>query len=206
MRARERERFAMGISGVGATSNTTASPSAAAGGVTSADFLNLLVGELQNQDPLDPTSTTDFINQMSSYATFDQEQTLNTNLNTLLTSFNSLLTMNSVNYIGHEVIAKGDTGTLQNGQAAFGYNLSSPAANVSLSIQDSSGNVVWTGTGSGTQGPNAIVWDGKANDGTQLPDGTYTLHVTATDGQGNSVFNFSTFTGTVDGVDSSSGT
>lgn len=196
----------MSISGVNATSTATASASAASGGVTSSDFLNLLVSELQNQDPLDPTSTTDFINQMSQYANFDQEQTLNTNLGTLLTSFNSLLTMNSVNYLGHNVIAKGNTGILQNGQAAFGYNLSGAASNVSLSIEDSSGNVVWTGTGSGTQGPNAIVWDGKSNDGTQLPDGNYTLNVTATDANGNSVYNFSTFTGTVDGVDSSSGT
>jgi flagellar basal-body rod modification protein FlgD len=196
----------MSISGVNATSTATASASAASGGVTSSDFLNLLVSELQNQDPLDPTSTTDFINQMSQYANFDQEQTLNTNLGTLLTSFNSLLTMNSVNYLGHNVIAKGNTGILQNGQAAFGYNLSGAASNVSLSIEDSSGNVVWTGTGSGAQGPNAIVWDGKSNNGTQLPDGNYTLNVTATDANGNSVYNFSTFTGTVDGVDSSSGT
>ena len=31
---------------------------------------NLLVSELQNQDPLNATSVTDFINQMTSYANF----------------------------------------------------------------------------------------------------------------------------------------
>src|ERR1700741_4369024 len=150
----------MSISGVSPTSNSTVTASAASGGVTSADFLTLLVGELQNQDPLDPTSTSDFINQMSQYATFDQQQTLNTNLSTLLTSFNSLLSLNAVNYIGHTVEAKGDTATLQNGQAAFGYSLSSAAAQVDLSIQDSTGKTVWTGTGPTASGLNTITWDG----------------------------------------------
>jgi flagellar basal-body rod modification protein FlgD len=186
---------------------TPVSASSAAGGITSGDFLTLLVGELQNQDPLDPTSTTDFINQMSSYATFDQTQTLNTQLGTLLTSFNSLLTMNSVNYLGHDVIAKGNAAMLQNGQASFGYSLSGAAANISLTVHDSSGNVVWSGTGPKTAGTNSVTWNGTTSDGTQLPDGgQYTLNVTATDAAGNSVYNYTTFVGTVTGVDSSSGT
>jgi flagellar basal-body rod modification protein FlgD len=144
---------------------------------------------------------------MSSYATFDQTQTLNTQLGTLLTSFNSLLTMNSVNYLGHDVIAKGNTATLQNGQASFGYSLSAAATNISLTVQDSSGNVVWSGTGPKTAGTNSVTWNGTKNDGTQLPDGgQYTLNVTATDATGNSVYNYSTFVGTVTGVDNSSGT
>jgi len=196
----------MSISGVSATSNVTASASSAANGISSSDFLNLLVGELQNQDPLDPTSTTDFINQMSSYATFDQQETLNSNLGTLLTSFSSLLTMNSVNYLGHNVIAKGNVATLQNGSASFGYSLTAPAANISLTVQDSSGNVVWSGTGPAAQGMNSVTWNGTTTDGTQLSDGgQYTLNVTATDAAGNSVYNYSTFTGAVTGVDSSSG-
>jgi flagellar basal-body rod modification protein FlgD len=185
---------------------TTASAIAASGGITSGDFLSLLVGELQNQDPLDPTSTSDFINQMSSYATFDQDQTLNTQLGTLLTSFNSLLTMNSVNYIGHNVEVKGNTATLQNGSAAFGYSLTSAAQNVSLSVQDSSGNVVWSGSGPTASGMNSFSWNGITSSGTQLTSGQYTLNVTATDGSGNSVYGYTTFSGAVTGVDNSSGT
>ncbi len=183
------------------------SAAAASGGITSGDFLNLLVGELQNQDPLDPTSTTDFINQMSSYATFDQQQTLNTQLGTLLSSFNSLLTMNSVNYLGHNVEAKGNTATLQNGQASFGYSLSAAASNVSLTIQDLIGQYCLLGQGAGAEGMNSVTWDGTTNNGTQLSDGgQYTMNVTATDPAGNSLVSYSTFVGTVTGVDSSSGT
>jgi flagellar basal-body rod modification protein FlgD len=197
---------ATSASGSTVTGSTVAS-AASANGITSSGFLSLLVGELQNQDPLEPTSTSDFINQMSQYATFDQDQTLNTQLGTLLTSFNSLLTMNSVNYLGHTVEAKGDTTTLTNGAAQFGYSLTSAAQTVQLSVQDSSGNIVWSGSGATAAGMNSFTWNGVGSDGTQLANGgQYTLKVTATDASGNSVLGFTTITGAVTGVDSSSGT
>jgi flagellar basal-body rod modification protein FlgD len=203
--------FVMSISGASAATSTSISNAAvanatASAGISSSDFLTLLVGELQNQDPLDPTSTSDFVNQMCQYANFDQEQTLNSNLGTLLTSFNSLLTANSMNYIGHSVEAKGNTATLQNGQATFGYSLTSAAAQVQISIQDSSGNTVWSGSGPAASGSNSITWNGTASDGTQLPDGgQYTVNVAATDSSGNSVLGYTTATGTVTEVDNSSG-
>ena len=185
----------------------TSSSSSTTSSLTSSDFLNLLVNELQTQDPLDPTNSTDFINQLTSYANFDEQQTLNTNLSSLATSFNSLLTLNASNYIGKTVEAKADTATLQNGQASFGYSLNSAASNVTLSVSDSSGNVVWTGSGTTTAGSNSFAWDGKTTDGTQLSDGgQYSLSVTATDSSGNAISGYTTVSGTVTGVDSSSGT
>jgi flagellar basal-body rod modification protein FlgD len=199
----------MSITATGSSNSLTStdvSNAATSAGMSSTDFLTLLVGELENQDPLDPTSTSDFVNQMSEYANFDQEQTLNTNLGNLLTSFNSLLTMNSINYLGHTVEVKGNTTTLQNGQANFGYSLTAPAANVTLSIKDASGNTVWSGTGPTAAGMNSFTWNGTTNNGTQLPDGgQYTLTVAASDSAGNSVYGYTTFTGKVDDVDNSSG-
>jgi flagellar basal-body rod modification protein FlgD len=201
----------MSISGASASNSNSVSSAAvnsaaSSAGISSTDFLTLLVDELQNQDPLDPTDTSDFVNQMSQYANFDQEQTLNTNLGNLLTSFNSLLTMNSINYLGHTVEVKGDTTSLQNGQATFGYSLTGAASNVALTIKDASGNTVWSGTGPSSAGMNSFTWDGTTNSGTKLPDGgQYTLSVTATDASGNSVYGYTTFSGKVDDVDNSSG-
>jgi flagellar basal-body rod modification protein FlgD len=189
------------------TSTATSSSSSTTSSLTSSDFLNLLVNELQTQDPLDPTNSTDFINQLTSYANFDEQQTLNTNLSSLATSFNSLLTLNASNYIGKTVEAKADTATLQDGQASFGYSLNSGASSVTLTVTDSSGNTVWTGSGTTTAGSNSFTWDGKTTDGTQLSDGgQYSLSVTATDSSGNSVSGYTTVSGKVTGVDSSSGT
>jgi flagellar basal-body rod modification protein FlgD len=187
--------------------SSAVSSAAASAGISSADFLTLLVSELQNQDPLDPTSTTDFVNQMSEYANFDEQQTLNSNFNSLLSSFGSLLTLNSLNYIGHTVEAKGSTATLTNGQATFGYDLSSTASSAQITISDSSGNTVWSGTGSSNAGMNSFTWNGKTSSGTQLADGgKYTINVTATDASGSSVVNYTTFDGKVDDISTTNGT
>ncbi|ABD05475.1 Flagellar hook capping protein [Rhodopseudomonas palustris HaA2] len=188
------------------TAATVASTASTTASLTSNEFMTLLITELQNQNPLEPTSTTDFVNQLTSYANYEQQQTLNANLTTLTTSLNSLLTLNSSNYIGQTVTAKADTGTLQDGQIAFGYSLDSAASSVTLTVKDSSGNAVWSGSGTTTSGTNSFTWDGKTTDGTQLSDGgQYTLEVSATDSTGQSVYGYTTVTGKVTGVDNSTG-
>lgn len=189
------------------TTATTASSSSVTSAISSQQFLSLLVTELQNQNPLDPTNSTDFINQLTSYANFDQQQTLNSNMSTLVSSLNSLLTLNSSNYIGQTVTAKTDTGTLKDSQISFGYSLESAASDVTLSVKDSSGNTVWTGSGTTISGTNSFTWDGTTTDGTQLTDGgQYTLSVSATDSTGQSVYGYTTVTGKVTSIDNSSGT
>jgi len=189
------------------TSTTSSSSSSSKSSLTSSEFLKLLVSELKNQDPLNATSATDFINQMTSYANFTQQESINTNLNSLTDSFSSLVTLNSVNYIGHTVEAKTDTATLTNGSTTFGYSLSSAAQNVSISVKDSSGNTVWSGSGTGNAGSNAFTWNGKDSSGNQLSDGgQYTISVSATNSAGNSVFNYATVTGKVTGIDTSTST
>ncbi|MGY8667545.1 FlgD immunoglobulin-like domain containing protein [Bradyrhizobium sp. UFLA05-109] len=190
-----------------ATTTTSSSSSSSTSSLTSNEFLSLLVSELQNQDPLNATSTTDFINQLTSYANFSQQQSINTNLSALASSFSSLVTLNSVNYIGHTVEAKSDTATLSNGSATFGYSLSAASSDVAITIKDSSGNTVYTTTTTGTTGSNSFTWDGKDSSGNQLTDGgQYTISVTATDSAGNSVLNYTTVTGTVTGIDTSTST
>ena len=117
------------------------------------------------------------MNQLTSYANFTEQQSINSSMTSLASSFSSLVTLNSVNYIGHTVEAKTDTSTLSNGSATYGYSLSSAAANVSISIKDSSGKTVWTGTGTGNAGSNSFTWDGKDSSGTQLADGGKYTHV-----------------------------
>jgi flagellar basal-body rod modification protein FlgD len=197
----------MTVSSVTSGSSVASSSSSASSAISSTGFLNLLVSELQNQDPLNATSTTDFVNQLSEYATFTEQQAINSSMSSLAGSFSSLVTLNSVNYIGHTVVAKGDTTTLSKGSATFGYSLSAEASKVSITIKDSKGHTVWTGSGTGDSGTNSFTWDGKDSSGKQLDDGgQYTISVTATDSAGNSVFNYSTITGTVTGIDTSTST
>ncbi len=188
------------------SSQQTSSGTSSSSAISTNDFLHLLLSEMQNQDPMNATSVTDFMNQLTSYANFTEQASINSSMSSLAGSFSSLVTLNSVNYIGHTVEAKNNTALLSNGSATFGYSLSAASTNVTVTIKDGSGNTVWTGSGPGDQGSNTVTWDGKDSDGNQLPDGQYTVSVTGTDAAGNSVVNYSTITGVVTGIDTSTST
>lgn len=63
------------------------------------DFLQLLVTQLTNQDPLDPMDDTEFIAQMAQFSSLEQLTNLNSGLETLT---NYVMT-NAVGYIGKTV-------------------------------------------------------------------------------------------------------
>jgi flagellar basal-body rod modification protein FlgD len=55
-----------------------------ASGLSQTDFLNLLVAQLKNQDPLNPVSGTDFLSQTAQFSTMQGINQLNSNLTNLL--------------------------------------------------------------------------------------------------------------------------
>jgi len=58
--------------------------SGALSGINTDQFLQLLVAQLQNQDPLDPVSDRDFINQLATLNTVQGIQSLNANFAEML--------------------------------------------------------------------------------------------------------------------------
>jgi flagellar basal-body rod modification protein FlgD len=65
----------------GNTSTNAGGQAAPNGDVLSqSDFLNLLVAQLQNQDPTDPESDTDFAAQMAQFSTLDTMDSLNSTM------------------------------------------------------------------------------------------------------------------------------
>lgn len=124
------------ISAVGAASpQSIFGASNAASGVSQGgknQFLQLLVAQLQNQDPLNPVSGTEFTSQLAQFSTVDSLQQLNTNFATQLLlqelSQGSALIGKTISYIqpGSANVFQGKVGSIQvnNGrlQLAVGQN------------------------------------------------------------------------------------
>ena len=72
------------------TTSTSSSSSSLALGTT--DFLKLLMTQLTNQNPLDPTDPTEFTSQLATYSGLEQQINMNTTLSTMSDNMSSLLT------------------------------------------------------------------------------------------------------------------
>ena len=169
-------------------------------------FLQLLVTQLKNQDPLNPMDNAQMTSQMAQMSTVSGIEKLNTTLNSLVDDIGASQSMQAASMIGKEVLVPGANLTLSKGSAYAGINLSSAADQVTLKITDSSGKVVQTETlGAHAAGVFNIAWDGAQADGTKAADGNYKFTVEAVQG-GNAVTATALQLGTVSAlVRSSSG-
>jgi flagellar basal-body rod modification protein FlgD len=75
---------AVGSTGSALTGSTAAATSDSLSQISSSQFMQLLLAQLQNQNPLDPISNTDFATQLAQFSQLDSLNTLNSNFSNLL--------------------------------------------------------------------------------------------------------------------------
>ena len=111
-------------------------------------------------------------------------QQLNTTLQGLITNSANSQALQAASVVGHGVLVPGDSLVLPTGGSAVdGFDLASNADKVTITINDSNGNLVRTlNVGSASAGTNTFAWDGTANDGSTAAAGNYTFSVAATQG------------------------
>jgi flagellar basal-body rod modification protein FlgD len=164
-------------------------------------FLTLLTTQLQNQNPLDPLDTNQFTQQLVEFASVEQQLKTNDSLSTLVSLEQTAQSTQALTFVGKTAVVNGNTAALTNSQATWELNVPSNS-NVNVSIANSSGQTVFSGTYAVNAGNNQpFTWNGQGNDGTQWPDGQYTLTATATDSSGNSVGVTTQVQGVVSSVD-----
>jgi len=164
-------------------------------------FLTLLTTQLQNQNPLDPLDTNQFTQQLVQFAGVEQQLKTNTELSTLVSMQQTAQATQALNFVGHTAVVDGSTATMTSSSATWHLNVPS-SATVDISIANSSGQTVFTGkytAGAGSDIP--FTWNGQGNDGTQWPDGKYTISATGKDASGNAVGVAAQVQGKVSSVD-----
>jgi flagellar basal-body rod modification protein FlgD len=100
-----------------AATSSTSSSASLGGSTTSSTFLNLLIKELQNQDPTAPVDSTAMVGQMISLNSLDQLISINQTLSTA-TGSSSSATGKSVGATGDSTGATGTSGSTATGSAA----------------------------------------------------------------------------------------
>jgi len=147
------------------------------------DFLNMLIAQLQHQDPLNPADSTEFTAQLAQFSSLEQLSNIHDSLKNMEQFQASLTHSQAVSYIGKEITASGNGLLLEDGQAATcHFELEANAAMTAVSVYDATGGFVNSfETGPLGLGRQSAVWNGMDLDGNPMPPGVYRFEIQAVD-------------------------
>lgn len=192
----------MNISGIetSAAASTGLAPEAPIMGKE--DFLNLLIAQLQHQDPLEPTDSVEFTAQLAQFSSLEQLGNVNENLEKLELYQASINNSQAVSFIGQEIVARGDGLEVSDGgPVACQFDLPVDAGSVTVSIYDGTGEFVRTfDMPNLPAGLQSVIWDAKDQNGNLVPDGPYRFEMMAEDPEGEAIAPTTYASGKVTGV------
>ena len=143
------------------------------------DFLTLLVAQLQNQDPLNPDDPTEFTAQLAQFSSLEQLFTLNESMNNMVESNANSDRLSTLSTIGKEVAYNGGEFNFTGEPVEIGYQLDSPASQVTLDLQLNGVTVKSFNGKELTAGNHYLTWDGLNKDGVAAPSGKYKIVLSA---------------------------
>lgn len=126
-------------------------------------FLELMIAQLNNQNPLEPTDNQAFVAQLAQFSTVEGIDKLNTAAESMMSRFNSASALQASSMVGQSVIVDGNkTGLLMNGGIVSGYaELASSASDIKLSIENKNGQLLeQIPLGNHAAGSMSVRWDG----------------------------------------------
>ena len=170
--------------------NTNEAPSSAPVKILGKDdFLNMLIAQLQHQDPLNPADSTEFTAQLAQFSSLEQLSNIHDSLKSMEQFQASLTHSQAVSYIGKDITAEGNGLLLKEGQTATcRFELETTAAMTAVSIYDATGGFVTSfETGLRGAGSQSAVWDGTDFNGNQMPPGVYQFEIQAIDATNQNV-------------------
>lgn len=157
------------------------------------NFLLMLTAQLQNQDPLNPTDSTEFTNQLVQFSQLEQQISQSDKIDDLVALQLAAQSQNAINFLGKKVEIQSDVTVLEDGKATFTYDMPEGAENATIAILDSDGNIVATFDADTVAGAHEAEWDGLDDQDILQEDGYYTVVVSAVDGDDEPLDDIPTF-------------
>lgn len=160
-------------------------------------FLELMIAQLNNQDPLSPKENGEFIAQLAQFSSVEGLERLNSNFDSFANSFTSNLALQASSLVGRSVTVPSETGvTDMNGVLSGMIEIPESTGNLTMQILDESGQLVdeinlgaqpaqdmvfrWNGAQLEVNGQ--LVENYVPANGEALPPGKYTIRASATQG------------------------
>ena len=146
------------------------------------EFLELLVAQLNNQNPLEPQENGEFIAQLAQFSQVEGIEKLNTSMGSLLSGYQSSQALQASSLVGRKVIVPTEKAVVDTSETFKGsLVLPVTSSNVYVNVYDSAGKSVGrVNLDQQAAGNVGLLGDGKASRGNLLPPGTYKFEAQAT--------------------------
>jgi flagellar basal-body rod modification protein FlgD len=170
---------------LGLTKGTVATaPSSAAnaisGQLNQSDFLKLMTTQLNNQDPTQPTDSSQMLAQMAQFASVSGIQDMQSSIKQLADTLVANQTMQAATLVGHQVIAAGSNAELNSNGLSAAIDLSQSTDQLIVGIYDKAGQLVkQINLGAQSQGTIPFTWNGITDGGVNAPDDIYQIKAVA---------------------------
>ena len=153
-------------------------------------FFELMVAQLQNQDPLKPMESSEFLSQVAQFSAVSGIEDMRSSMADLASSMQSNQALQASMLVGREVLVPGNIASLIPGEAYEGVvDLGVSSPQVTLDVFDAAGqHIRQIELGAHAAGPVRFSWDGLNDAGQAAPAGIYSVRANAViDGQNEAV-------------------
>ncbi len=148
------------------------------------EFLQLMMTQLENQDPFKPMESGEFLGQLAQFGTVTGLGELQNSFDSLATSLVSDQALQAASLVGRSVLVESNE-TFFSGQSLVEGVVDLPvsSSNVQLNISDAAGQLVRQITlGPNAEGPVPFYWGGETDLGYSAPPGRYAVSAQYFDG------------------------
>ena len=108
------------------------------------NFLKLLTAQLRHQDPLSPLDSTQFVEQLASFSTLEQQVQSNTSLKSMASMIGDLHSMFASEWLGQTVTVESSWVPYSGNPVDFSFDAPNEATAAVLTIANSAGEAVYS--------------------------------------------------------------
>lgn len=132
-------------------------------------FLQLLTAQIRNQDPLAPLDSTQFVEQLATFSSLEQQVRSNSSLEGIAQGISELQSLIASQWLGQTVSVESSNLTLPDEPIEFGFTDLAEAERAVLTVRDTDSNIIWSETLDSEE--DSHTWDGQTASGIKAKSG-----------------------------------
>lgn len=166
-------------------------------------FMKLLLTQMKNQDPTNPLQSHEMAAQLAQFTSLEKLTNISEGIDSLTKAQAPAHNFEALSLIGKAV--SGDSSKIERSDDkdshAISFQVRQDAQKVTIKIKNAEGQVVRTLESANMKaGKNEIMWNGKTEDGSDAPKGSYLVSIEANASNGQKLGADTRFEGVITGV------